>query len=197
MKSHLIEIPLRNKTTYDRRLEIVQNGEDNKYPTRMERLINGSPTAKQAAGVYAKFIRGQGFDVGFNIEVGRWGGVKYTPDLLLQSVAKSLAYHKGFYLHISYNLAAQITSIVPLPFRYCRFGKQDSNKYAGKIRVYDNWDLEQGRSVRKSDIRDYDIYNPDAVQRQIEKAGGIERYPGQVYFGFMEVDSVYPCLLST
>ena len=35
---------------------------DNAYPSRMERLINGSVTAKSSAGMLSRFLIGQGFE---------------------------------------------------------------------------------------------------------------------------------------
>ena len=40
---------------------IVSYDIDNAYPSRMERLINSSVTSKSAAGMYARFLSGQGF----------------------------------------------------------------------------------------------------------------------------------------
>ena len=44
------------------RLEGIEKYDiDNAYPTRMERLINGSVTAKSSARMLTRFLIGQGF----------------------------------------------------------------------------------------------------------------------------------------
>lgn len=54
---------------------------------------------------------------------------------------------------------------------------------SGKIVVYDNWDGSKGQ-VDKKKFNIIDVFNPNekVVLSQIEKAGGIENYKGQVLF---------------
>ena len=44
-------------------------GEKNDYPQIMERLIDGSVTAKAAASIFAKFLTGEGFSDEINQQV--------------------------------------------------------------------------------------------------------------------------------
>lgn len=195
IKSGLIKAEKRNKTIYDKRYGIIKNGIDNCYPTMIERLINSSPTAKQAAGVYAKFVRGQGFNVDLsNVKIGRSFNKMVTPLHLLRLVARDLAYQNGVFVHLAYNLNCEVTQITHLPFGQCRFGEQDSQEYSGKIRVYNNWDLEIKRKIYESEIKTIDVYNPnkEVIKKQIEAAGGIKNYKGQVYFLFLDDIGIYP-----
>lgn len=196
IKSDVVKVPPRNLTQYSKRHGIILNGVDNAYPTRMERLTYMSPTAKQAAKVMAKFIRGEGFaggDVGM-VKVGRKSGRDLTPMDLLSHAAQSISIHRGWFWHVGYNLALEVDNVTPIPFRFCRLGKPDSHNYSGKVRVYNNWDLEKGRQTRKDDIRTFDVFNPDpeVLRHQIDAAGGITNYPGQIFYFFLDDEFDYP-----
>ena len=71
---------------------IISYDIDNAYPSRMERLINSSVTAKAAAGMYARFLSGQGFaDESLNtVIVGKDNFRSITSLELLRKIAASL-----------------------------------------------------------------------------------------------------------
>ena len=74
--------------------KILKYDSDNAYPTRMERLINGSVTGKASAGMLARFIVGEGFeDESLNSLVV--GKNEYYKDVtlykLLTQIAKSIS----------------------------------------------------------------------------------------------------------
>lgn len=192
-KSHLISNSKVRKVAFDKKLGIIQNGEDNAYPSYIERLYSVSITAKQSALVYSKFLRGEGFagDIG-SVIVGKHRNKTITLNKLLRSVAQDLAKYKGFFLHANYNLLGEITSLSHIPFKYCRFGQRDSKEYAGKIVVYDNWDQSQGRNIQKSKFRVFDVFNPQLAKYQIDQTGDIAQYKGQIYHMFLDSDYDYP-----
>lgn len=195
MKSQLVELKERNTVRVEKRYEIHTNGHDNAYPTRMERLINASPTAKACAKAMAKFIIGGGFNVAFPDEtyIGKNQDGKLTPNDALKESGYSLAYHKAFALHLNYNLNADISSITPMPYPHCRYGLADSEGFKGKIIVYDNWENSNGKGVKKDDFVIFDVFNPnkETVLKQMEAAGGIQNYRGQVLIVKME-NTIYP-----
>jgi hypothetical protein len=77
----LVDLPAPFKLNAVKVEGIVPYDIDNAYPSRMERLINASVTARSAAGMYARFLSGQGFvDKALNdVIVGTEHYKKITP----------------------------------------------------------------------------------------------------------------------
>lgn len=195
MKSKLVEIKERNVVRVDKRYEIHANGHDNAYPTRMERIINASPTAKSCAKAMAKFINGSGFNVQLpeDTYIGKNQDGRLTPADVLKEISYSIAYFNAFSLHFNYNLNGQISSVTPVPYQHCRYGLADSAGYKGKIVVYDNWDGSKPGGIKRDKFISFDVFNPnrEVVRAQIDAAGGIQNYKGQVLIVKME-NTVYP-----
>ena len=195
MKATLVDIKERNQIKVEKRYEIHTNGIDNAYPTRMERLINSSATAKSCAKTMAKFIAGSGFEIKFPDEVyiGKNQDGHLTPEDVLREISLSIAYQSAFALHINYNLAGQISSVTPLAYKYLRYGLADSEGYKGKIVMYDNWDYSKELRIRKDKFVLFDTFNPrkEVVMAQIKAAGGLYKYNGQVLIVKME-NAIYP-----
>ena len=195
MKSALVRLPERNVIRVEKRYDIHINGQDNAYPTNMERLINSSPTAKSCAKTMAKFIAGAGFTVNFSDElyVGKNADGHLTLEDVLKQVAYSIAYQNAFALHFNYNLMGQITSVTPVPYKHLRFGLADTEGYKGKVVMYDNWDYSKEQRIRKDKFVVFDVFNSrkEVVQAQIEAAGGLYKYNGQILVVKME-DGIYP-----
>lgn len=183
-RSNLIEPHERNVIRIERLYEIQTNGVDNAYPTRMERILFSSPTAKSCARTMAKFISGNGFKVKFSddIHVGRIADRLISPNDLLKDFAKSITEQNAIAIHFNYNLNGDKTSIAPLSYKNCRYGMPDDSGYSGKIVYYDNWDYSKPGGIRKKNFDVFDTYNSDKeiIKQQIEFAGGIQFYKGQV-----------------
>ena len=176
---------------FDKQLGVYHNGVDNNYPERVERIINNSATAKPSAKLFRKYIVGKGFDGSLNnFVVNKLKGI--TLRKFLTKLAESYSKHNGAFIHVNVNLDCKITSIDVLPFSHCRVGKKDDKKYSGKIIVYDNWDQVDGK-IDKNKFDDIDVFNlnPAVVKAQIEKAGGIDKYKGQVFY-FNPDETIYP-----
>jgi len=194
MKSSLVELKPRNIVRVEKKLGVHINGHDNNYPTRMERLINSSPTAKSCAIVMAKFIQGDGFVSSIPmVQVGKNKGGILTIYDLLKEMSYSIAYHRGFSLHINYNINGEITSVTPVPFKDCRYGLEDTSGYKGKVVMYNNWDNSVQNKINKDDFKVFDVFNPspEVVKYQIEKSGGILKYKGQILMISLD-SSMYP-----
>lgn len=168
---------------------------DNAYPSRMERLINASVTAKAAAGMYRRFLSGAGFkNAALNsIIVGKDHYKDITALDLLQKTARSISYFNGGYWRLQYT-GFQVSGVRLEPFRYCRLGEMDSTDYSGKIVVYNNWDKWRENKLKKSEYIAVDVYNPDprAIAAQADAAGGFSKWRGQMYFTFLEDEYIYP-----
>ena len=176
---------------YDKQLGVYHNGIDNNYPERVERIINNSATAKPAAKLFRKYIVGKGFgDILNNFIVNNTKEI--TLRKFLTKLAHSYSYQNGVFIHVNYNLNFKIISIDVLPFSHCRIGKKDDLKYNGKIILYDNWDETNGKiDIKKFEV--IDVYNSskDVIKAQIEKAGDIKKYKGQIFF-FNPDETIYP-----
>lgn len=192
------ELKPRIEVKADKRTEIMNNGADNMYPTRMERLINGSVTAKQCATMYARFLAGGGFEDESlnNIVVGRdiAGYSDITAVDMLNAIARQLSYFGGVWLYRKMNLDFKTTGLSLLDFKYTRFGKLDDKQYTGKIGYYDNWDKSKEPKINVKDVVWYHTYNEDAnvIKEQIKSSGGFGQYRGQVYYKFLDNTYIYP-----
>ncbi|WP_207425999.1 hypothetical protein [Pedobacter sp. SYSU D00535] len=149
---------------------------DNAYPQRIMELINASSTAKQAVGIYADFIAGEGFaDLNlYKLKVNSRG---LTADDLLNRVASDFAPFKGFAIHVNWNAAFEIDSLYYTPFENVRKGIED---YAGRYAVHSDW---RGK-VKKEEIEYVYPFNPDpaVIQAQVDAEGGWDKYNGQLYY---------------
>ncbi len=185
----------RNVTLFDKSLGVIRNGEDNLYPTSIERAINSSVTAKSCADMYGKFIMGSGFSTDMeSFIIGKTKNRKLTPNKLLQAISNDLKKHHACFIHVNYNANLKISSVAVVPYRHCRFGQSDDNNYSGKVVVYNNWDKTISTRMEKSKFKSFDLYNPnpEVVRYQVEKAGGFNKYLGQIYYLSFDDSSVYP-----
>ena len=174
---------------------IVSYDVDNAYPSRMERLINSSVTAKSAAGILTRFLSGQGFaDESLNkMVVGKDNMKEITALDLLRKIAKSFAYFNGVYVRAQftgYNTSAFRVE----PFRYCRLGDMDSKDYSGRIVVYNNWDKWRQQKLNKGEYIPVDVWNPTkaAIDAQVKRDGSFNKWKGQMFYSFYDDDYIYP-----
>lgn len=174
-------------------------GVNNDYPQLMEKLRLGSPTAKAVSRVYSKFLAGHGFEApGLNeIVIGKDAkGKNITLKSLLTAVCNEVAGHNGYYLHCNINLEGVIGSVHLKPFKNCRFSKPDDNDYSAQVLYYENWqrDTASGKKYDSKKVKSYNVFNlhPDVIASQISKAGGPEKYKGQIYFQFLDEQYFYP-----
>jgi len=174
----------------DRKYGIINYDDDNAYPQRTIDIVNGSGVAVACIDIFFKFINGAGFVSGGD----RLVNSKLTLDQLLRKHAHDYARHKGFAMHFNYTITGEVASVDCIPFAHCRLAiNKDTNEVNG-IAVYDNWDRSISKKIVADDIDYIDLYDPrsEVVMGQIEAAGGIENYKGQVYYYGEGGDLVYP-----
>lgn len=162
---------------------IINYDSDNSYPQRVADIIQGSAIASKCTDVYTKFIIGQGFeDKSFYKKI--INTQNQTPDIILRKVAADYAYYRGFAIHINYNANFKIASISHVPFEHCRLSIPDDFGYTRKIAIYNDWNRKRSRQIRKDKIDHIDIFNPkpEAIEAQVQAAGGWDKYKGQVYW---------------
>jgi hypothetical protein len=183
MKVTVFEI-VKRLVTWDKKLEIYQNGADNLYPERIDRLINNSVTAKMASEMMVQYVLGKGFGEADNFKVNDSQKlIEFAID-----VADSLVRQRGIAIHFDYNLNFEPINPKVLDFTKVRLGLKDSKQYNGKILFKNDW------SNNKEDAVIFDVFNKSdkIVQAQIEKAGTIEKYKGQVMYINLDSRYYYP-----
>lgn len=184
--------------SYLRQFGIQGFGDDNLYPQTLRNIIAASSTGSECAERYANFIEGNGFkDIRFSeYVVNRKGD---TIDDIHALVCPDVGDFDGMSLHVNYNIFGEICELNYVPFENCRLLEEDSNGYVAKIAVHPDWSGKKTRAgkplqVKKENIDFIDVFNPrkEAVLAQIEAAGGIEYYKGQILWLSGGGKNVYP-----
>lgn len=173
-------------------------GYDNLYPQHLQQITAASGTVELCISRYAKFIEGNGFNDTRLSEyaVNRAGT---TLDEVLHDVAGDIARFSGFALHVNYNVLCEITGVSFIPFEMCRLEEDDDAGHVAHILVHPDWTGHKRHhgirlAVNEDNINRIDVFNPDprVVALQIEAAGGIEYYKGQVMWCSMDGKNIYP-----
>ena len=183
---------------YLQTLGIQTYGEDNLYPQTFRNILAASSTGAECLDRFADFIEGNGFhDVPFSKSVVNRKGD--TADDIHALVCRDVAYYNGLALHVNYNIYGDIVELHHVPFENCRLVESDDSGYVGKIAIHPDWSGQKTRGgkvikVAKENIDYIDVFNPDkrVVAAQIEAAGGIEYYKGQVLWVSLSGKDIYP-----
>lgn len=183
LKPFLKRVP----TRIDRVRGIQTFGLDNLYPQRALEVFKQSYTLKAAVKRYADFTIGQGFvDETLNniiINADGLGGTKLLAGI--KPAIWDFAFGDTIALHFNYNMLFRISSINVLREEYCRLGEPDENGNVITIKYSTNWEGNRDRVGRKRvKVDTYPVFDPDplVVQEQIDQAGGIHQYEGQILY---------------
>lgn len=185
----LIRVP----TWIDRRYQIQGYDADNLYPQRAKEAKNRSYTANIACNRYGEFLNGEGFTdqkLAFTI-LNRKG---HTANDFLDHICNSVKWANGFFIHVGYNLNYKINSVKVLDFEFNRFGLPDEEGDFSLIKYSTNWERNPNKNINPGiEICDYPVFNPDpnVVKEQIDAAGGILNYKGQIFYWTPE-EGQYP-----
>jgi hypothetical protein len=177
---------------------IMTYGAENDYPQIIEKLIFGSQTAKACANIYAKFIGGEGFEneaigkelVGFDNK-----GKPITLDSLRRHIAESISKFNGSFVHCNVNIGGEVVSTRIVPFKYARLSREDDRGYCAKVAVHTNWTKESElKPFNQNQISWFPHFNlePSVLASNINAAGGIEKFKGQIYSLFLDDNYLYP-----
>jgi hypothetical protein len=181
-----------------KKVEIQAWGEDNFYPVRLGRVLTASDSGVTCRDRYANFINGDGFkDLSFSTTVVNPRGD--TMDDLLQAISRDMADFRGFALHVTYDALARVNGIHHVPFENCRLCQRKEDGTVSHVAIHPDWEgklLAGGKPVKVTrETVDYlPVFDPtDAtVFRQVEEAGGVEGYRGQVLWVSLAGNLVYP-----
>jgi len=194
-----IVIKLNRSIRGNKETGIMTYGSLNDYPQIIEKLIYGSQTAKACVNIYSKFIGGSGFanpDIGKVIVGIDKKGKPVTLDKIRRDAAQSLAMFNGVYIHCNENLDKQVGTTKVVPFKNCRFSREDSNGYCGKIAIHPNWskeiELNEGKSFQNKDISWYYNFKIESIPDNIIDSKSFENFKGQIYSLFFDDNYLYP-----
>jgi hypothetical protein len=184
----------RAPTIADVTSRILRFDTDNLYPQRMESIYQRSSTLKGVLDRVADFVNGEGF-VDQNIAgmiVNRRGLKGQSLNKVLGIVSRPWVKWQTVPMHVGYNLLGQICELNPIKFERIRFGLRNEHSCITHYAYSANWEKD-GRSANDQNIRFYHRFNPDPqiVLAQIDEAGGIDNYRGQILYLTPEEDE-YP-----
>lgn len=151
---------------------------DNLYPNKVKNIALRSGTVKGAIQTLSSFVRGEGFD-GMDIVVNRHNHSLWD---ILKFMSKQKSMFNGYSLHFNFNAFGEITEIQTLPFEWARWHRD-----LDKIVVNQDW----GKRRRLKEEFTYEAYNPETLEKGIEKAGSLEEYEGQVLYFNDEAHEIY------
>jgi len=200
IRATLVELWKRKIKATPNQNNIYLNGENNLYPSEIERVINNSPTAFRCAKLMSNYIAGD--LVGEDYIVNRKRGDKLSKIVAL--AARSIAYQNGVFFHIEYGFDTETAELKPvsldvLDYCKCRLSKEDTEENPGKI--YYN-DYENTLNFNKKDEQWFYPYNPntevvlaqikaDCTDKNAEITEAIKHYRGQVYYLNLTPEYVY------
>jgi hypothetical protein len=151
----------------------------------MERFRNNSVTATMASNKMIQYLLGKGFGEADNLKIKDIKLIDVADD-----IARDIVDNRGVFIHVNFDANYDVSDFKVIPFNQCRVGEKDSKEYNGKILIYKDWSAK----IDKSQVQILNIYNPkkEVVAYQAEKAGGMDKYKGQVFYYNMDNQYYYP-----
>ena len=159
----------------------------NDYPNVSRTISDNSGALGRCQKIYRNFLFGQGM-----AESGDFWKVVINPfglrvDQLLRRIGVEMSIHDGVALQIGYNANLDPISITPYPFETIRVeNNQDvygnaEYKYITTVKYHEDWTASR---FKKDKIKTFNVYNRDkeVIARQIDLAGGIENWNGQMFY---------------
>jgi hypothetical protein len=191
MKATIVDLQQREIITLDRQKGIYNNGVDNAYPQRVERIINNSVTAKAACDKAKAFLIGEGFENQVLNEYIIYSDLQGDVTLydLLSKISHSVSRQKAAAINVQYNGNFDVSALKHVPYRNCRIGKKDSNDYSGLIHVYSNWEKRQGEEFKPQNAIKIPVFNP---KKEVIQAQFSPNYMGQIALLLLDDEFVYP-----
>ena len=167
-------------------------GARNSYPQDCRRVLEASPTGSACRGRFADFLEGDGFENEAFMQARiNFHGQRVWQ--LLNQVCIDYATHNYFAIHVNYNLALEPVSYTRINPEFVRLGLPDSYGFSSLVALSQDWLSDNMAKIEQARIDHVNIFNPEpeVVARQIEAAGGIHKYKGQVYV-YWGNDQQYP-----
>lgn len=193
MRACNVKADERLKQKDNKRKGIKEYGESNDYPQRLLYVGASSHSLQNCLGIYNSFVLGRGIE-GFNeLKVGDVTGYK-----LLAETVKDYGIFGGYCYSISYNENGDVVGVYNVPLEYIRLCIDEEGNLTGKYAYYYDWDCKKENKINDEKIVYFYPFNPSKVLEEMELAGGIEFYPGQLFYSneFVYPMPVYDSVIS-
>ncbi|MCD8265693.1 MAG: hypothetical protein LUC33_00920 [Prevotellaceae bacterium] len=179
----------RVEVAYSSSLGIKFFGSNNLYPQELREVVLSSPAGRCCYERKATYIVGNGLHSS-ELSRAECNGYGDAVDDVARLIARDLALYEGFALHVNYNVAGEAVSLEHVPFENCRLEEPDVAGNVAHIAVHPDWSgrrlTRAGKPVRvtRGTVRYFPAFDPDpeVVRAQIQAAGGIGAYMGQVLY---------------
>jgi len=164
--------------------DVIAYDKDNLYPNKIKSMAQRSQSTISAVDTLRDFTNGQGDEDNGDTVINEEG---QTLNDIIRHAASEKSMFRGFVLHFDYNAFGEITAINEVPFETIRWS------YDYQYFIFDvDWYRESQRSGSQEQKRvRYHKFNPDTVLEEIEEAGGIENYKGQILYYIPKVKEIY------
>ena len=177
--------PIKNKRipiTKGRVAGFLNWGSDNLFPQKWLEVVRSSSTTSRCLGVQSRFIEGNGLlDTALSRMVVHRSGLRL--DQLLSRTSKTASNFEGIAWHISYNGELKISGVRPVSYEIARLTEPDDLGYISHAGLfpYLGSTLYPRRAGEHARLP---LFNPDpeVVLAQIQQAGGIAQYEGQLFY---------------
>lgn len=187
VKSSLLAL-YKKATNYDKKIGVINNGEDNLYPEMVDRYINNSVTAKSCSKLMTNYLVGKGFSDNKRMINGQ------SLISLTRKIAKSIVRQYGVYVNVHYDGDFRPANFKILPYSSIRKGKADDSQFTGKFLYHKDW-----IKPKREDIKIFNAYNnkPEVVEAQVMACKGktipekLKNYKGQILYINLEEDYEY------
>lgn len=188
----------RFEVAYCRRLSVQQWGDNNLYPQELRNVINSSRNGRTCVDRKAAYVEGNGLaSQALSAFVCNIAGD--AVDDVLHAISEDVAYYDAFALHVNYDVQGRIVSVAHVPFEQCRLAEPDSYGVVREVLLHPDWvgnTTRNGNRVRVNEeaVERFPVFDPrpGVVMREIERAGGIDGYRGQIVYISRAGRNAYP-----
>lgn len=161
-------------------------GSDNLYPNKIKSMAARSQTTFSAIRTLSRFSAGQGFKKQGSFDPNKL--VINEENQTLFDILDHAADEKaklGIALHFNYNQLGEIIEIQETAFESWRYK-------AGEAKMIFKPDWSKNTRKDINDEIEVNLFNPESVLEEINEAGGIENYNGQVLYWHRKKKEIYP-----
>ena len=187
---------------------IYHYGYGNNYPNLMEQVAERSSKLTACMKKQAEFVKGLGFEGARPVDAIEGKSIIINSENeTLYDLLDFCATEKSFIniaIHVNFNILGEAVEFNLVEYGLCRIKKRNKNDKWDKFLIsnewnnenvlingdhgsiktnYDEWRIKSKDQILDSSLECY-AYNSDPliVREQIEECGGIENYPGQLFY---------------
>lgn len=166
---------------------------DNLYPQRIDASLSASVTGDACANLFATHLNGRGFALSeLNEYMVNSDG--QTLREVHELICNDYARFRGACYHIAYNGLLEAVELRHVPFAWVRLAEEDDLGNVDHVVVYEDWDGSKYRRVKTEKMKHIDMFTADKekIAKQIDKAGGFDKWNGHIYYHSFAAKLTYP-----